>query len=132
MTYRIGKCRFLTVENVVRKIISLKCVTKKIFALAVLVELLFGIDRHNVFYKIKIAERNTGFKAVDRNTAVGTKNIVHMKLTDSLLRFFLELLGRRSKIRVFVSEKLVGNFTRQKNTDIGVLVNPFTKQIHTH
>ena len=44
MAYGIGESCLLTVKNIMGKIIALKCVSKQILALSILVELLLGIN----------------------------------------------------------------------------------------
>ena len=67
-----------------REIITLKGMTKKILALVVFVKFLFRVNCHNVFYKVKVTERNSCFKRVYRDTSVSTENIIHMKFMHSL------------------------------------------------
>ena len=85
MTDSVGKCRFFSVQNVMRKVVALKGMTEQIFALVIYIHFLFGIDRENIFDKIKVTEGDTSFKRVFGNASVGSLNIVHIKLSDSLL-----------------------------------------------
>ena len=51
-------------ENIMRQIVSLKCVAKQILALVVLVQLHLGIDSHDVFHEIKVSEGHSRFKRI--------------------------------------------------------------------
>ena len=55
-----------------------------------------------------------------------------MKLTNTLFGFFLKRFCRRSKIGVFITEKLVGNFAGQKHANIGLLMDCLADEIHAH
>ena len=132
MSHGVREGRLFTEENVVGKIVPLKGVTKEVFALAVNVHLLLGVDRHDIFNKIKVSEGHSGLKRVDRNAAVGSQHVIHMKLSYALFRLLLEFFGGRGEIGVFISEKLVGNFSGEQNPDVGVLMYPFAEQIHSH
>ena len=133
MAHGVGKRRFFSPENFIRQIIPFfKSVTEEIFTLSVFVHLHFRVNRHNIFHEINIAERNSCLQRVYGNTTVGTENVIHMKFTDSFLGLFLELLRRGGKIRIFVAENFVGDFTRQKNSDIRLFVNCLTYKVHTH
>ena len=132
MADRVGKRSLFAVENVVRQIIALECVAEQILALAVFVEFPLGVDGHDVFDKVEVAERDPGLERVDADAAVGAEDIVHMKLADALFGLLLELLRRGRKVGVFITEQLVGNFTRQDYAQVGVFVDPLAKKIHAH
>ena len=53
-------------------------------AFFVFVELHLGIDGHDVFDEIEVAERNAGFERVGGDAEVGAEHIVHMKLQHAL------------------------------------------------
>ena len=55
-----------------------------------------------------------------------------MKLADALFGLLLEFFGRGRKVGVFITEQLVGNFTRQDYAQVGVFVDPLAKKIHAH
>ena len=90
-----------------RQIIALKGMAKQIFALVIFIKLLFRVNGHDISDKIQISERNSCFHGMNRNTAIGTQNIIHIKLTQTLLSLLLERLRRRSKIGIFITENLV-------------------------
>ena len=54
-----------------------------------------------------------------------------MNLTDPLLRLFLKLLCVRSKICVFIPENLIRDLTCQYYTDVRLLMDCLTDQIHS-
>ena len=105
---------------------------QEVFAFFVLVELHLGIDGHDVFDEIEVAERNAGFERVGGDAAVGTEHVVHMKLPHALLGFRLERGGTGGEICIFVAEELIGNFTGEQHADIGLLVNGFADEVHAH
>ena len=55
-----------------------------------------------------------------------------MKLADALFGLLLEFFGRGRKVSVFITEQLVGNFTRQDYAQVGVFVDPLAKKVHAH
>ena len=132
MADRIGERSLFAVENVVRQIVALKRVAEQILALAVFVELPLGVDGHDVFDKVEVAERDSGLERVDTDAAVGAEHVVHVKLADAFFGLLLEFFGRGRKVGVFITEQLVGNFARQNHAQIGVFVDPLAKKIHAH
>ena len=105
---------------------------QKELTLVIPVHLDLRVKSHNVPDKIKIAERNPCLKRVYRNAAVCAQNVIHIKLMNALLRLLLEFLGRGSKVRVFIAEQLIGNLTRENNSQIGVFVDIFADEIHAY
>ena len=132
VTDRVGERCLFTEEYIVGQIVALERVAEQIFALAVGVHFFSGIDGHDIFHKVEIAERHARLKRVYGDAAVGAQNVVHVQLSYSLLRLLLEFLRARRKVGVFVAEQLVGDFACQKNSYIRVLVYPFAQQVHTH
>ena len=127
----IGEGSLLTHQNGFgNQLILFKSMADQIFADAVLVELLFRIDVHDIVHKIQIAEGNPGLQRVDRDAAVCAEHVVNIDFTDPLLGFLLEGVCARGKIGIFVAKQLVGNFTGQDDADVGVLVNPLADKIH--
>ena len=130
VAHGIGEGGLLPHENVIRKVVPLKGVPQQVFALAVVVALHFGVQSHDVFHKIQIAEGHPGFQRVDADAAVCPEHIVHMQLPDPLFRFLLEFLRAGGKVRIFVAEKLIGNLSREQHPQVCVLVDVFAYQIH--
>ena len=55
-----------------------------------------------------------------------------MQFSYPFFRFFLKFLGTGRKVGVFVAEQLVGDFSGQKNSAVGMLMDPPAEQIHAH
>ena len=98
---------------------------EEIFALAVAIELSFGVDAHHIFHEIEVAEGYARLHGMDGDTAVGAQDVVHMELSDALLRFLLKLRGVRGKVGILIAEELVGNFPRQKHAHVRRAVDGF-------
>ena len=67
---------------------------------------------------------------MDADTAVCAQDVVHVDLADPLLRFFLKSCCVRGKVRIFITEDLIGDLTGQDDTDVSVFMDPFADQIH--
>ena len=72
MADRIGESRLLAHEDFIGdQIVLLEGMAQQIFADAVGVHLLFGIDGHAIGQKIQVSEGNAGLQGVDADAAVG-------------------------------------------------------------
>lgn len=119
MTHRIRKRRLLAHENVLRQPVPLcEGTAQKVLALAVAVELHFGVDAHDVPDEIEIAEGHARLHRMDADTAVRAQNVVHMQLAHALLRLLLKRCGRGCEVGIFVAEQLVGDLPRQQHADV--------------
>lgn len=85
VAHGVGEGRLLPPEDIVRQdMIVRERLTQEVFAHVIRVQLQLRTDGHDVFYKIQIAERDSGFERVDGNAAVGAQDIVHIKLVHAL------------------------------------------------
>ena len=133
MSDRIGKCCFLTHQDVLRQVTqAFERMTQEVFPFVVDVHLLFRRDAHHIGYEIQIAEGNSCFHRVDRYAAVGAKYIVHVQFPQPLLGFLLELFRIRCEVGVLVTEDLIGDLTGQQHPDVRRLTDRLTDQVHTH
>ena len=64
VTHRVGERSLFAEKNVVGQVVALKGVAEQIFALAVGVQLFLGVDGHNIFHKVEVAERHARFERV--------------------------------------------------------------------
>ena len=62
VTHRVGERSLFAEKNVVGQVVALKGVAEQIFALAVGVQLFLGVDGHNIFHKVEVAERHARFE----------------------------------------------------------------------
>ena len=127
----IGEGCLLTHQDALGKVISLKGMSEQIFSLSVHIHFFGRINAHDILYEIQIAERHPGFHGVDGDTSVRTKHIIQIQFPDSLGGFLLEAFGVRSKIRIFISEQLIGDLAGQQYPDIRGLMNGLTDQVHS-
>ena len=132
MTDRIAEGSLFTPEDALGQPIALERLAQQVLAFAVGVQLLFGVDGHDIFHKIQIAERHAGFQAVDADRTVSAQHIVHIQLADALLALGLERGGAGGKVGVLIAEQLVGDLAGQQHTDIGVLVDVLADEVHAH
>ena len=133
MAHRVGERGLLPPEDIVgQDMIVGERLAQEVFAHVIRVELQLRPDGHDVSDEIQIAERDSGFKRVDRDAAVGAQHVVHVKLVDALFRLLLERLGARREVRVLVAEQLVGNFAGHQNAHVGLLVDGLAAQVHAH
>ena len=131
MADRIGESRLLAHEDFIGdQIVLLEGMAQQVFADAVGVHLLFGIDGHAIGQKIQVSEGNAGLQGVDADAAVGAQNVVHVDLPDPLLRLLLKSIRIGGKICIFVAEDLIGDLAGQDDTDVGVFMDPLADQIH--
>ena len=114
------------------QIIPFKCVTQQIFSLAVAVDLPLGVEIHDIFHEVQVAERHSGFQTVDADAAVSPEHIVHMQLPNPLLCLLLESFRAGSEIGVFISKQLIGNLAGEQHPQIRMLVDVLAHQIHTN
>ena len=132
MSDRVRERGLFAHQDVIRDDVrALKGVAEQVFSLFIAVQLLLRIDVHDVIGEIKITEGNACFQTVDADAAVRPEHVVHMQFAHPFFRFFLEGFRTRREICIFISEQFIGDFSGEKNADIGVLVNVFADQIHS-
>ncbi len=110
----------------------LKSVPQQILALAVDIHFDGRIESHYIGDKIQIAEWHARLHGMNGNTPVGAEYVIHVQLTHPFFRFRLKLRRRRSKIRVLVSEQLVGHLAGEQHPHIGMLMDVLAAQVHPH
>ena len=132
VAHRIAEGGFLTPEDALGQPVPLKSLAQQVLALAVGVQLLFGVDGHDILDKIQITERHAGLQTIDADRAVGAQDIVHIQLPDALLALGLESGSARRIVGVLVAEQLIGDFAGQQHPDVGMLMDVFADKVHTH
>ena len=132
VAHGIGEGGLFAPEDLRGQPVALKGLAQQVLALAVAVQLLFGVNGHDVAHKIQIAKGHAGLDAVGGNAAVGPQHIVHVQLPDALLALLLEGIGGGGVVGVLVAEQLIGDLAGQQHADVGVLVDVLTDQLHAH
>ena len=132
VAYGVREGGLFAPQDLRRQPVALKGFAQQVLALAVAVQLLFGVDGHDVAHKIQVAKGHAGFDAVGGDAAVCPQHIVHIQLPDALLALLLESIGGGGVVGVFVAEQLVRDLAGQQHTHIGLLVNGLAQQIHAH
>ena len=132
MTHGVREGGLFPIKNVMGQVIAFERMAEQVFALAVDVHLLGRVDGHDVFHEVQVTEGHASFQGVDGDAAVGTEDIVHMQLPNTLLGFRLEGFRGGGKVGVLVSEQLIGDLTGEQNPNVGGLVDGLADQVHPH
>ena len=93
VAYGVREGGLFAPQDLRRQPVALKGLAQQVLALAVAVQLLFGVDGHDVAHKIQVAKGHAGFDAVGGDAAVCPQHIVHIQLPDALLALLLESIG---------------------------------------
>ena len=132
VAHSVGEGGLFAPQDLRRQPVALERLAQQVFALAVAVQLLFGVDGHDVPHKVQITERHAGLDAVGGDAAVGAQDVVHIQLADALLAFLLECVCGGGVVGVLVAKQLVGDLAGQQHADVGLLVDGLAQQVHPH